>query len=60
MAKTRLSQQDLFMIQAAMWKHTVWPKLSPNKWEKDQHSKHDDALFTVLWDQLVGLQVLTA
>lgn len=38
-----------------MWKHTVWPKLPPNKWEKDQPSKHDDALITVLWDQLVGL-----
>lgn len=45
---------DIFMPQAAMWKHTVWPKLPPNKWEKDQPSKHDDALITLLWDQLVG------
>lgn len=48
------SQQYLFMLQAVMWKHTVWPKLPPNKWEKDQPSKHDDAIITVLWDQLVG------
>ena len=48
------SQQDMLTLQAAMWKHTVWPKLPPNKWEKDQPSKHDDALITLLWDQLVG------
>ena len=59
MPETSPFQQDLFVLQAAMWKHTVWPKLSPNKWEKDQPSKHDDALVTVLWDQLVGSPVFS-
>ena len=49
----------LFLLQAAMWKDTVWPKLPPNRWERDQASKHDDALITVLWDQLVCLLALS-
>ena len=41
-----------------MWNQTVWPLIPCKQQEKDQPSKHDDALITLLWDHLVSCRPL--